>query len=218
MIKAQSILYRYKDLSMFFNFQVEKGEKVSILGPNGSGKSTLLNLIAGFFRPNKGKILINNFDYTYSSPSFRPISIVFQNNNLFSHLTVLQNISLGVSCNLRLSVKNKRIVDEIIDIIDLNEQKNKFPNQISGGQKQLVALARCLIRKKPIMLLDEPFSSIDCNSKRKILKVLNRFCQKDGITLLVVLHDMKDASKMTNRSIILKNGAIIYDGKHKQFH
>ncbi|KIE64067.1 Thiamin ABC transporter, ATPase component / Thiamine transport ATP-binding protein thiQ [Candidatus Riesia pediculischaeffi PTSU] len=201
---------------MHLDFQIKKGEKVSILGPNGSGKSTLLNLISGFYHPSGGNIFIDGSNHTCTPPSFRPISIIFQGNNLFSHLTVFQNISLGVSYKLRLSEEKRKMIDEIIELTELNGCRNKFPTQISGGQKQLVALARCLIRKQPIMLLDEPFSSIDAISKEKILNILNQVCCEEKITLLTVLHDFKDATRVSDRFIVLKKGFVVYDGSVAQ--
>ncbi|MFP3029324.1 MAG: thiamine ABC transporter ATP-binding protein ThiQ [Arsenophonus sp.] len=212
MIKLDQLVYCYENLTMQFNFQVNKAERVAILGPSGAGKSTLLDLIAGFQYPKHGEIWLNSQNHTAIAPSKRPVSILFQENNLFSHLTVWQNIALGISPNLRLDRIQDRIVKQIIEQVSLNNCITRLPSQISGGQRQRTALARCLIRQKQILLLDEPFSALDPSLRNEMLTLLKQVCNERQLTLLMVSHILEDISQLTTRSIVITDGKIVYDG------
>ncbi|MGP1953051.1 MAG: thiamine ABC transporter ATP-binding protein ThiQ [Arsenophonus sp. ET-KM2-MAG3] len=212
MIKLNHLIHCYQNLTIEFNFQVNKTENIVILGPSGAGKSTLLNLIAGFQYPKRGEIWLNNQNHTFTSPTKRPVSILFQENNLFSHLTVWQNIALGISPNLHLKQSQHREVKQIIEQVSLNNCITRLPSQISGGQRQRTALARCLLRKKPILLLDEPFSSFDPKLRNEMLVLLKQVSNERQLTLLIVSHSLEDVSKIAGRCIIVAEGKITYDG------
>ncbi|WMY94793.1 MAG: thiamine ABC transporter ATP-binding protein ThiQ [Arsenophonus sp.] len=215
MIKIKQLIYCYENLKMEFNFTIDQGEKVAIFGGSGAGKSTLLNLIAGFKFSKKGEIWLNKKNCTYIPPEIRPVSIIFQDNNLFAHLTVWQNIALGISPNLYLNQTQHDIVNKIIKKVSLENCLTRLPGQISGGQRQRTALARCLIRQKPILLLDEPFSALDPALRNDMLVLLKKICDEKELTLLMVSHNLEDAIKITTRCIIISKGKIIYDGHHK---
>ncbi|WMY97138.1 MAG: thiamine ABC transporter ATP-binding protein ThiQ [Arsenophonus sp.] len=215
MIKIDQLFYCYESLNMEFNFKINQGEKVAILGGSGAGKSTLLNLIAGFQFSKKGEIWLNKKKCTYIPPEMRPVSILFQENNLFAHLTVWQNIALGIEPSLSLNKNQYDIIKKIIEKVSLQNCLTRLPGQISGGQRQRTALARCLIRHKPILLLDEPFSALDPILRNEMLVLLKQICDEKQLTLLIVSHNLEDTVKITNRSIIISNGKIIYDGHHK---
>ncbi|WMY95469.1 MAG: thiamine ABC transporter ATP-binding protein ThiQ [Arsenophonus sp.] len=215
MIKIDQLMYCYENLTMEFNFKINQGEKVAILGSSGAGKSTLLNLIAGFQFSKKGDIWLNKKKCTYIPPEMRPVSILFQENNLFAHLTVWQNIALGIEPSLHLNKTQHDLVEKIIEKVSLKKYLTRLPGQISGGQRQRTALARCLIRQKPILLLDEPFSALDNTLRNEMLVLLKQICDERQLTLLMVSHNLEDAAKITKRSIIISNGKIIYDGRHK---
>ncbi|MFV0255862.1 thiamine ABC transporter ATP-binding protein ThiQ [Candidatus Liberibacter solanacearum] len=212
MIKLDHLVYRYDNLEMQFDLTVNKAERVIILGLSGAGKSTLLALIAGFRYPQKGKIWLNQQNHTSSPPAKRPLSILFQENNLFPHLTVWQNIALGLSPHLHLDQDQRAQVQQIIEQFYLNDCLNRFPAQMSGGQCQRVALARCLIRKKPILLLDEPFSGFDPALRYEILALLKKICDDRQLTLLMITHNLDDAVQIATRSIVVAEGKIVYDG------
>ncbi|MFP3014418.1 MAG: thiamine ABC transporter ATP-binding protein ThiQ [Arsenophonus sp.] len=212
MIKLNHIVYCYSNITMQFNFQVNKSEKVIILGPSGSGKSTLLYLIAGFQYPKQGEIWLNNKNHTTTAPSKRPVSILFQENNLFSHLTVWQNIALGISPNLHLKQDQHNTVKQIIEQVSLKNCTTRLPSQISGGQRQRTALARCLIRKKSILLLDEPFSALDSALRNEMIILLKKVCDEQQLTMLMVSHNLEDANQISTRSIVISEGRIAYDG------
>lgn len=212
MIFLKDVIFNFKNKKMKFSFKLRKKEKVVILGQSGSGKSTILNLIAGFYVPKSGEIWLNKKNYTFVFPSYRPISILFQENNLFPHLNILDNISLGYSANLKL---NKVQLDQIKYLskkIFIDDCLFRFPSEISGGQRQRAALIRCLIRKKPILLLDEPFSALDPILYIDMINLVKEICDLEELTLLIVSHDIKNSLKISERSIVVNNGEIIYDG------
>ncbi|WP_333948096.1 thiamine ABC transporter ATP-binding protein ThiQ [Candidatus Liberibacter brunswickensis] len=202
---------------MRFDFQVNQNERIVILGPSGAGKSTLLSLIAGFLYSKQGNIYLNKQNHTLSSPSKRPLSILFQENNLFPHLTVWQNIALGVSPNLHLDNYQYTKVKQIIEKFFLDDCFDRLPSQISGGQRQRSALARCFIRQKPILLLDEPFAVLDPSLRNEILGLLKKLCDERQLTLLMVSHNLEDAVKIATRFIVISEGKIVYDGNPDYF-
>lgn len=157
MLKLTDITWLYHHLPMRFSLTVERGEQVAILGPSGAGKSTLLNLIAGFLTPASGSLTIDGVDHTTTPPSRRPVSMLFQENNLFSHLTVAQNIGLGLNPGLKLNSAQQEKMHAIARQMGIDNLMARLPGELSGGQRQRVALARCLVREQPILLLDEPF-------------------------------------------------------------
>lgn len=213
MIRLNNVNYTYGHQDFNFTFHIEKGERVTILGASGAGKSTLLNLIAGFIYPQRGNILLNNIDYTHLPPAKRPISMLFQENNLFAHLTVEQNIGLGLNPTLKLNKQEYLQRDEIIEQVGLSGLQVRLPAQLSGGQKQRVALARCLLRKRPILLLDEPFSALDEELRQEMLALVNQICQEHTITLLMVSHNRLDALAIAPRIMKIEHNQITYDRK-----
>lgn len=197
---------------MQFDCTIERGERVAIMGPSGAGKSTLLNLISGFQYPETGEILLNGQDFTTTPPAKRPVSMLFQENNLFSHLSVRQNIGLGIAPTLRLKAEEQKTVAAIAEQVGLTEFLDRLPGQLSGGQRQRVALARCFIREQPILLLDEPFSALDPALRHEMLLLLEERCRARDITLLMVSHNIEDAHQIAPRTLVIDQGRIAYDG------
>ncbi|ENR5390771.1 thiamine ABC transporter ATP-binding protein ThiQ [Providencia rettgeri] len=212
MIKLTQLDYQYDNLTMSFDFSVQSGESVAVMGPSGAGKSTLLSLISGFQFPNSGTIVLNGEDHTFSPPAKRPVSMLFQENNLFSHLTIRQNIGLGLQPNLRLNKTQIQRVEQMASRVSLSECLDRLPAQLSGGQRQRAALARCMIRNQPILLLDEPFSALDPALRREMLLLLKEICAKKSITLLMVSHNVDDALQIAPRALVIAEGKIAYDG------
>nr|BET44657.1 MAG: thiamine ABC transporter ATP-binding protein ThiQ [Candidatus Aschnera chinzeii] len=213
MIEIKNALFYCKKFIFNLNCIINKKEKIAILGHSGSGKSTLLNLLAGFIFLKKGEIWLDGSNHTNTLPCERPVSILFQENNLFPHLTVLENISLGISPNLQLNNFQTVLVHKIMKEMFLEKYMHYLPSQISGGQCQLTSLARCLIRQEPILLLDEPFASLDPVLYKDILKFVNDICDRNSLTLLLVSHNLKYISKIVSRVIVIHHGVIIYDDK-----
>ncbi|MCV9878381.1 thiamine ABC transporter ATP-binding protein ThiQ [Brenneria izbisi] len=212
MISLDKLTYLYQDVPMRFDFHVKAGERVAILGPSGAGKSTLLNLIAGFLMADSGTLRLNGEDHRFTPPAKRPVSILFQENNLFPHLTINQNIALGLNPGLRLNESQREQLRHIADKVGLTTLLNRLPSQVSGGQRQRAALARCLVRHRPILLLDEPFSALDPALRLEMLELLDEICRDRQITLLMVSHNLDDATRIAQRTVLIVDGKMGYDG------
>ncbi len=204
-----NITFNYKQMPMQFTLSVQKGERVAIIGESGAGKSTLLNLIAGFDLPTSGEIWLNNCNHTQTEVASRPVSMLFQDNNLFPHLTVEQNIGLALVPSLKLNAGQKAQVAEIADKMGIAEFLARRADQLSGGQKQRVALARTLLRDKPILLLDEPFSALDPKRREELQQLVAQLCQERNLTLLMVTHQIKESRALFDRILCVENGRIV---------
>ena len=193
------------------NLEIEQGQIVSILGKSGSGKSTLLNIIAGFEKANSGSLCINEqviFDKKKNmEPQDRNIGFVFQNYALFPHLNVKENLLFGVK-----NKKDKTLVIELLEMVDLEGYEKKYPHELSGGEQQRISIARVLATDPDIILLDEPFSSVDTLLKAQIEKELLTLIKKSGKTAIFVTHDAKEAMAISDKIAFIEEGEIIqYD-------
>lgn len=213
MLKLTDVTWLYQHLPMRFTLTAQQGEMIAILGPSGAGKSTLLNLIAGFLPPARGEMTINGQDHTHTPPSQRPVSMLFQENNLFTHLTVRQNIGLGMDPGLKLTAGQRQKCYAIAQQMGLTELSDRLPGELSGGQRQRVALARCLVREQPILLLDEPFSALDPALRQEMLQLVKDVCQQKQLTMLMVSHSVEDAASIAPRAVVVADGRIAWDGE-----
>ncbi|MDH2913447.1 thiamine ABC transporter ATP-binding protein ThiQ [Kosakonia sp. HypNH10] len=212
MLRLIDVTWLYEHLPMRFTLAAERGEQIAILGPSGAGKSTLLNLIAGFITPASGTILLGDEDHTRTPPARRPVSMLFQENNLFTHLTVRQNIGLGLHPGLKLNAAQREKLNEIAATMGLEALLERLPDQLSGGQRQRVALARCLVREQPLLLLDEPFSALDPALRQEMLALVQNVCRRQQLTLLMVSHSVEDAARIAERALVVAEGRIAWDG------
>ena len=208
MIRLDNVFLADDTLPMTFDLQVAAGERIAIVGPSGAGKSTLLNLIAGFVLPTQGNIWLNGENHTRSAPYERPVSMLFQENNLFPHLTVQQNLALGLKTSLKLTALEQDQIEQVADAVGLTSFLSRLPNSLSGGQKQRVALARCLLRDKPILLLDEPFSALDPELRLDMLNLIDELCHSKNLTLLLVTHQPSELTGKVDRMLRIENGRI----------
>ena len=208
MIRLDNVFLADDTLPMTFDLQVAAGERIAIIGPSGAGKSTLLNLIAGFVLPTQGNIWLNGENHTRSAPYERPVSMLFQENNLFPHLTVQQNLALGLKTSLKLTALEQDQIERVADAVGLTSFLSRLPNSLSGGQKQRVALARCLLRDKPILLLDEPFSALDPELRMEMLNLIDELCHSKKLTLLLVTHQPSELTDKVDRMLRIENGRI----------
>ena len=216
MLTLTDVTWLYQHLPMCFTLSVRQGELIAVLGPSGAGKSTLLNLVAGFLQPANGRITIEGQDHTHTPPAARPVSMLFQENNLFTHLTVRQNIGLGMHPGLRLNAGQQQKLSDIAAQMGIGDLLARLPGELSGGQRQRVALARCLVREQPILLLDEPFSALDPALRQEMLLLVKEVCERQGLTMLMVSHSVEDAVRIAPRSVVIADGRIAWDGDTEQ--
>ncbi|TNH08625.1 thiamine ABC transporter ATP-binding protein [Testudinibacter sp. TR-2022] len=209
MINLRQLEFNYKQMPMQFDLQIRAGEKVALIGASGAGKSTLLNLIAGFEQPDSGQIWLNGENHSHSQPHLRPVSMLFQENNLFNHLSVAQNIILGLQPTLNINAEQRQAVLYIADKVGLTPYLSRLPEQLSGGQKQRIALARCMLRDKPILLLDEPFSALDTALRQEMLQLLAQICRDKNLTLLMVTHQPQEVTDFVDRTLTVDHGSLI---------
>jgi iron(III) transport system ATP-binding protein len=200
-----------------FSIKIESGEIISIFGESGSGKSTVLRLLSGLETPISGMIKIDSKlivdDNTFVLPEKRGVGMVFQDYALFPHMTVAQNIMFGLK-DMSRKEKNNRL-EEVLELVNLEKFKDRYPHELSGGQQQRVALARALAPKPSLLLLDEPFSNLDADLQSKIRDELKRIIKHTGITSIFVTHDREDSKAIADRVILLKEGQIIQIGNPK---
>lgn len=188
------------------DFAVEPGARVSVIGPSGAGKSTLLSVIAGFLAPTTGRVLWNGADITGQEPGKRPVSIVFQDNNLFPHLTVAENVALGLKPSLRLSEAERARVRDSLGRVGLSGHDAARPAALSGGQQSRVALARVLLRARPLLLLDEPFAALGPALKAEMLDLVKAVAAQTGAAVLMVSHEPKDAIRLDGQTVLVLDG------------
>ena len=212
MLQLEGVCFRYEDMEMRFDLSVGSGECVAVIGPSGAGKSTLLALVAGFERPLAGRILIAGRDATRDRPAARPVTSLFQEHNLFPHLTAAENVGLGLDPGLRLDAAGEAKVREALAHVGLAGLEARLPAQLSGGERQRVALARSLARNRPLLLLDEPFAALGPAQRREMLDLMNALARDRGFTVLFVSHQPEDARHAAGRTIFVKDGRILCDG------
>lgn len=194
--------------TMQFNLNVEAGEILSLIGPSGSGKSTLLNLIAGFLAPRAGQILLDGIAIETASVAARPVSIIFQQHNLFPHLDLYTNVALGVEPSLRLSREQVDAVTEALDQLGLGELQQRKPGELSGGQRQRVALARVLVRKRKILLLDEAFAALGPALRAELIGLVKKLVRDNNMVALLVSHQPRDALLASARTAFICAGKV----------
>lgn len=192
--------------SLSADLGVPTGSRVAVIGPSGSGKSTLLSLVGGFLAPDRGRIRLDGQDITALPPGRRPVSTLFQDQNLFPHLTVAQNVGLGLRPDLRLSEPQRARVAQVLSEVGLEGLEARRPASLSGGQQGRVALARVLLRARPVLLLDEAFSAFGPALKAEMLDLLSRIADRTRATVLMVTHDPGDARRFAPQTILIDNG------------
>ncbi|MBS70099.1 MAG: thiamine ABC transporter ATP-binding protein [Rhodobiaceae bacterium] len=208
MIKLENISIKLDNFRTKFTVEINKGEWVGIIGQSGAGKSTFLNLIAGFAQPEVGSLLINNTEMRNLSASKRSISSLFQDNNLFPHLSVYQNIAIAIKPNLKLHENEKGKIFEIIEYLNLSSKIHSSIGTLSGGERQRVALGRVMSSDKQILLLDEPFSQLDPNLRIEMLELIKKIREKKKITIIMAIHTPAEAIDFVSRFLLIKEGEV----------
>ena len=210
MLKIDKLTCSFGSFNTNFNLKISNSGIVGVVGRSGSGKSTLLNLIAGFIEPQSGKIIYNDSNLNDLEPSQRDLSILFQNFNNFDHLSIFENIILGIDPQMRKTTDNLRIVRDILKKLSINLDIETKLNLLSGGEQQRVSIARCLIRKKSLLLLDEPFNSLDPGLRNNLYKDVVSMAKKTPNQLtLISSHLIEELKKITNSFIFLHKGRIV---------
>jgi len=208
LLQVDNITFAYEQMPMQFNLTVKRGETLAILGASGSGKSTLLNLIAGFNQPLSGDIRFQQYSLLTKAPAQRPITTLFQEHNLFNHLTVKQNIAIGLAPSMKLDTVQQTALETAALQVEITELLHRLPADLSGGQRQRVGIARCLARKQPLLLLDEPFSALDPALRQEMLRLIAKLNKEHGITVLMVTHNPDDALQIADNIAFVENGKI----------
>ena len=212
MLRVEQLRFQYEDMLLEFDLQLAAGDCLALIGPSGAGKTTLLNLIAGFVPPLSGRILIEGRDVTALSPAQRPVTTVFQEHNLFAHLDVHSNIGLGIDPGLRLQRVDQARITAALAQVGLTGMERRLPGQLSGGQRQRVALARALVRRRPLLLLDEPFAALGPALRREMLTLVARLQAEQGLTVVLVSHHPDDARWLAQQVAFVWNGKILLAG------
>ncbi len=190
------------------SLEVRAGEFIAILGPSGSGKSTLLKIVAGFERPDSGTVRLQGADVTALPPYRRNVNTVFQSYALFPHMSVFENIAYGLRRKRLDEATVRGRVAEALALVDLPDFGPRVPETLSGGEQQRIALARALVNRPAVLLLDEPLSALDLKIRRRMQLELKRIHEEVGTTFLYVTHDQEEALVMADRIAVMRGGAI----------
>ncbi len=192
--------------------KAEKGDYLALIGPTGSGKSLLLETIIGFYGPEKGRIILEGKDITNFPPDMRQISIVYQDHVLFPHMDIFENIAYALRKKLRDKKQIEAEVKQIAGVLGIDELLHRKPATLSGGEKQRAAIARSLVVRPKLLLLDEPFSALDARTKEKLREMLKKAINEYSTTVLHVTHDFEDVWALANRVVVIRKGEVMQAG------
>ena len=206
MLTLETLRAQWGDWVLEADLTVATGAKVALIGPSGAGKSTLLGLIAGYDAPAGGRVLWQGADLTGTPPAARPISMIFQDNNLFPHMTAAQNVGLGLRPDLKLNRDGWDQVEAALERVGLGGYGDRKPGQLSGGQAARLALARVILRQRPILLLDEAFDALGPALRAEMLDLVAGLAEETQATLLIVTHEPGDARRIANSVLLVADG------------
>ena len=209
MLKVKQLKYKFDKTTFEFNFDLTDNNIVGVIGKSGSGKSTLFNLLAGFLKPNNGSIFLNENNITYLKPPERNISILFQDHNNFDHLTIFENIILGIDPDMKQNQNNFKIVKNIMKKVSLNIDLNKKVSDLSGGEQQRVSIARSLLRKKSLFLLDEPFNSLDPGLRKTLYEDVKKMSLNNRLITLISSHLIDELKNVTDKFLFINKAKIV---------
>jgi thiamine transport system ATP-binding protein len=206
MLRLENAVIRQGDFVLAADMTLDQGQKYAVIGPSGAGKSTLLSAICGFIPLDQGRIIWDGRDITDAVPGARPMTMLFQDNNLFPHLTVAQNVGLGLRANLRLSAADNDRVTDALDRVGLSDHAGKRPGALSGGQQSRAALARVLVQARPLVLLDEPFAALGPALRNDMLDLMCDLVSETKATLIMVTHAPEDVRRIADQVIFVEGG------------
>lgn len=219
-IKALSISKSYKDKKILdnINLSLESGEVLAVVGNSGSGKSTLLKILAGIIEDFKGNIYFNEKDVTQLSLKNRKFILMFQDDELFPHMTIFDNVAFGLKMENKSKDFIEKEVDKYLKLVELSDHKDKYPSQLSGGEKQRIALARSLIVRPKMLLLDEPFTALDPTLRENLRRETFKIIRNENIPTIFVSHDINEAIEVADKIAILSKGKFVaYDNPRNIF-
>lgn len=206
MLKLENAVIAQGDFQLQADFTLEAARKYAVIGPSGAGKSTLLSVLCGFVHLASGRLLWEGKDITDASPSARPMTMLFQDNNLFPHLSVLQNVGLGIRPDLRMNAADHLRTMEALERVDLADFARAKPGSLSGGQQSRVALARVLLQARPLVLLDEPFAALGPALRNEMLDLVHDTVAQTGAALVMVTHAPDDVLRIADDVIFVEGG------------
>jgi putative spermidine/putrescine transport system ATP-binding protein len=200
------------------NIDVYEGEFVTMLGPSGCGKSTILRTLGGFLDIDKGDILIDGESVKDLPPEKRPTAMVFQSYNLWPHMTVYENLAFGLE--IKKVPKNviRSEIERGLKLVNMSGYEKKYPGQLSGGQQQRIAIARALLLKPSVLLLDEPFSALDAKIRAQMREELKRIQEELNITVVFVTHDQEEALSLSDKIVVMEKGVAVQTGTPREIY
>jgi len=200
------------------SFGVEESELVALLGPSGCGKTTLVQAIAGHVTPAGGSVRLRGTDVTDMTPEKRDVGVVFQRSTLYPHMTVRENVAYGLRANDVCRDRRADIVTEYLELVRLAGKHDSYPEELSGGQRRRVELARALAPEPDVLLLDEPLSALDQTLRRQLREEIARIQRETEVTTLFVTHDQEDAMSLADRLVLLQDGSISATGDPRRLY
>ena len=206
MLQIEGLVARQGDFEVSADLSVKTGARVAVIGPSGGGKSTLMGAVCGFVPIARGRVLLEGQDMTRQPPNNRGIATLFQDGNLFPHLTIAQNVGLGLRPVLNLTSAEHQKVATALDRVGLSGMADRRPADLSGGQQSRAALARALIMSRPWLMLDEPFAALGPALRAEMLDVLSDILDQTGAGLLMITHAPEDAQRIAPQTILVVEG------------
>ena len=212
MLEVADLALDYSDFHARYTLTVPATAFCGLIGPSGGGKTTLLHAIAGFERPTSGTLQFAGQNLLPLKPAERPLSMLFQEHNLFPHLNAFQNVGLGVDPRLKLDEAGRERVEGALSRVGLSGLGKRLPSELSGGQRQRVSIARALVRKRPLMLLDEPFGGLDPGLRREMIALVDDIRRAEGLTVLVSIHTPEDIGDAADLMAFVGEGRVLAVG------
>ncbi|MFI5486361.1 MULTISPECIES: ABC transporter ATP-binding protein [Micromonospora] len=220
MIKLDALNKSFADVHAVrdLNLEIEPGEFLCLLGSSGCGKSTTLRMIAGFVRPDSGRVLIDGADVTGYGADARPTAMVFQDYAIFPHLTVAENVEFGLKAHRLPKPQRAPRVSEVLDMVGLDGLADRRPGELSGGQQQRVAVARAMAVRPSVLLMDEPLSNLDAKTRVHLRTQLRTIQRETGTTVVYVTHDQEEALALGDRIAVMKDGSLEQLGTGRELY
>lgn len=211
-LNIDGVRFRQGDWQLEVDLEAKRGECIALIGPSGAGKSTLLSLIAGFEQPDHGAIVVGEDRIDTLAPATRPVTMMFQENNLFNHLTLYQNIALGCHPGLKLTEEDRELIEAAMAATKLGALQSRKPADVSGGERQRAALARCLCQRRPLLLLDEPFTGLDPQLRVEMHELVDELRKTHTLTVIVVSHLPHEVARIADSLAFMLGGKILKTG------